>query len=89
MQEAERQERFNESFIHDLINRYACVLGPQADSAQKTKVSGNQLARDQKVTRDPSDIVNRAALAGQRPRVRETHKSTLETFWSNWGNPRR
>ena len=55
-------------FIPDLMSWYVCGRGPQPDHSQKT-VSGSQLICERKVTCAPSSIENRAALAGQRPRV--------------------
>ena len=60
-------------FIPDFVSRYACVHGPLADRAQ-IKVSGSQLTREREVTSTPSGIANGAALAGQRPSVRETRR---------------
>ena len=37
LQEAERQERFNEAFTPDLISRYASVRGSQADQFRKQR----------------------------------------------------
>ena len=72
-------------FTPDLISRYACVRGPQADHAQKTKVSGRQLTRERKVARATSGIRNRAALAGQRPRVREIRRHRKRCVVTNAG----
>jgi len=58
VQEAERQERFNESFIPNLKSRYACAHGPQVDHPQKARVSDNQLTREREVTRALSVTVH-------------------------------
>ena len=73
LQKAERQEQFNESFIPDFISRYSCVHGPLADRAQKN-ISSSHLTHEREVSRTPSGIANGAALAGQRPSVRETRR---------------
>jgi hypothetical protein len=64
-----------------------CVRGPQDDRAQKSKVSGSQLTREREVTR--AQRCNKpTALAGQRPRVRETprHRKRCVVINASFGH---
>ena len=74
VQDAERQERFNESFYSQFEESYASAHGPQVEHPRKASVSDSQLTRLREVTRALNVTIHRAAPAGHRPPAREKRK---------------
>ena len=79
VQEAEKQERFNESFMQNLIIRLDCQRGHPVGPARMTISLSAHLTRQRSITCVVSATNLRTALASQQPQLPGMHRRKLKS----------